>query len=445
MRRIHFSLWALLASLSILWLLADTLVPSPFNYGTCRNVFMQYSGTIAMGAMSVAMVLALRPKTLESHLGGLDKMYRLHKWLGITVLATSALHWWWGQGTKWMVQWGWIDRPARGHRQAFADLGPVEGWLRSQRGFAENLGELAFYAMLLLLVLALIKRFPYHLFQKTHKWFAVAYLVFVYHTIVLAKTEYWAQPIGWVLAVLMLLGSIAAVKTLLGKIGTDRKVQGTVESLRHYPNLLVMETRIALPAGWPGHAAGQFAFVTFDPSEGAHPYTIASVWEQSNRQISFVVKALGDHTSRLVEQLKTGARVTIEGPYGCFDFDDLSARQIWIGAGIGITPFIAAMKQRAIRPDSKPIDLFHTTTPSNRAAIDRLTADAKAAGIRLHVIESRRDGRLDAEKIRALVPDWALASIWFCGPDDFAQSLRKDFIEQGLSPACFHHELFEMR
>jgi hypothetical protein len=31
-------------------------------------------------------------------LGGLDKMYRLHKWLGMTALGVGAVHWLWVQG-----------------------------------------------------------------------------------------------------------------------------------------------------------------------------------------------------------------------------------------------------------------------------------------------------------------------------------------------------------
>ena len=46
-------------------------------------------GIIAVVAMSIAILLALRPRWPEQWLGGLDKMYRLHKWLGITALATQ--------------------------------------------------------------------------------------------------------------------------------------------------------------------------------------------------------------------------------------------------------------------------------------------------------------------------------------------------------------------
>lgn len=135
----------------------------------------------------------------------------------------------------------------------------------------------------------------------------------------------------------------------------------------------------------------------------------------------------------------------IEGPYGCFTFDDSQARQIWIGGGIGITPFIARLKQLAMdrqaysgRPHVQTIDLFHTTA--------ELTADAKAAGVRLHLLHDPRDGRLTGERIRETVPDWKQASIWFCGPAGFGAALRKDFANSGLPVARhFHQELFAMR
>src|SRR5690606_4110093 len=101
MRRIKFAFVGLFAGLTALWLLADTLFPQPFGYFPFRTVFVQLTGILALAAMSIAIVLALRPTRLEPHLGGLDKMYRLHKWLGIAALAVATLHWWWAQGTKW--------------------------------------------------------------------------------------------------------------------------------------------------------------------------------------------------------------------------------------------------------------------------------------------------------------------------------------------------------
>lgn len=448
MNGIKAALAALLAVMTALWLLADGLVPDPFTYFSFRAVFIQLTGIIAIGTMSAAAILALRPGWLEPHLGGLDKMYRLHKWLGIAGLVAAIVHWWWAQGTKWMVGWGWLARPQRGTGRGPGQgqgAGGVEAWLNGQRGLAEGIGEWAFYAVVVLIVLALWKRFPYHLFVKTHRWIAAVYLALAYHSLVLAKVDYWSQPVGWVLAALLLAGVSAALVALSGRIGADRKVAGVIESIIDYPELRVLETRVRLRAGWPGHKAGQFAFVQSDLHEGAHPYTIASAWSAEDGQVTFITKALGDHTSRLRDRLRAGMEVTVEGPYGCFDFDDDRPHQIWIGAGIGITPFIARMKQLARNPSGRSIDLFHPTADFSETAIGKLRADAEGAQVRLHLLVSPRDGVLSGADIRAEVPDWSSASIWFCGPPGFGHVLRADLVAHGLPPAAFHQEMFEMR
>ena len=447
-KTIKYCLWGLLLSLSGLWLLADTLLPQPFTYFALRAQLMQYTGVLAIGAMSAAILLAARPQWLEPHLHGLDKMYRLHKWLGIGALVVSVVHWWWAQGTKWMVGWGWLTRPLR--RRAGPGGPPqdvLEAWLRGQRGLAESLGEWAFYAAAALITLALIKRFPYHLFVKTHKLLAVTYLLLAYHSLVLFKFGYWSQPVGWAMALLLFAGSAAALLVLAGRVGAGRKVRGVVESLCQYPELQVLETAIQLQPGWRGHKAGQFAFVTSHRDEGAHPYTIASAWNPATRRIVFITKALGDHTSQLPKLLQTGTPVTVEGPYGCFDFDDRKPRQIWIGAGIGITPFISRMQQLAQAGGAATgqIDLFHPTAEFSQAAIDKLSADARAANVRLHILVSGKDGRLDGAQIRTAVPDWQAASVWFCGPPAFGRALSRDLVAHGLAERHFHQELFQMR
>ncbi len=444
MKRIRISFGAILFILIALWLAADTLFPTPFTYFAFRTVAIQLTGVLAIGFMSIAMLLALRPTWLEPLLDGLDKMYRLHKWLGIGALASAVLHWWLATGTKWMGGWGWLERPARQPRPE-ETLGAIESWMRSQRGLAESMGEWAFYAAVVFIVLALVNRFPYHLFVKTHKWILVPYMALAWHTVVLTKTGYWTQPVGLVLALLLIGGTIAAILTLAGGIGARRKVRGTIESLTDYPALRVLETTIAVEPGWPGHKAGQFAFVTSDRVEGAHPYTIASAWRPEERRLTFITKALGDHTSRLRDRLTVGMPVTVEGPYGCFDFDDEQPNQIWIGAGIGITPFIARLQHRAARPDDRTIDLFHPSAEYEPAAIDRLKADAEAAGVSLHLLVDKQDGRLNGERIRATVPQWRSASVWFCGPPGFGEALRNDLCAHGLPPDRFHQELFQMR
>ena len=90
------------------------------------------------------MILATRPVIFEPYLGGLDKMYRLHKWLGISGLVMSIAHWLCTQAPKWFVSLGWIGRPAR-QAQPEQTLA-VFRYFQSQRGLAEAIGEWAFYA-----------------------------------------------------------------------------------------------------------------------------------------------------------------------------------------------------------------------------------------------------------------------------------------------------------
>ena len=451
MLNIQRSFWASLLVLTLLWMVAEPHFYQAATLFEWIRPMRQYTGLIAMGGMSLAMVLALRPRWPEKWLGGLDKMYRLHKWLGINALIFSILHWLWVNAPKWAVGWGLLERPARGEPPAVTNA--VEAWFRSQRGLAEGTGEWAFYAAVALIALALIRFFPYHWFYKSHRLLAVTYLVLVFHSVVLMEFAYWSSPIGWLTAALLVAGTVASVVVLLRRVGARQTVPARIAALNYYEGVDVLEITADVP-GWPGHKAGQFAFFTSDHGEGAHPYTLAKAWGAGRAQLTAGVKGLGDHTRRLRDQLRVGQPLKVEGPYGCFTFDDGSARQIWVGAGIGITPFISRLDYMKLQaddgrqnwPDGQHIDLFHSTADVDREALAKLAADAHAADVRLHVFIDAQHGRLTGQRIRDQVPEWREASIWFCGPVGFADALRRDFAAQGFPVRQrFHHELFQMR
>lgn len=446
MRNLNRAFWGLMALVTLLWLFADLSVFQSSGFFAIRSLAVQYSGLLAMACMSVAMILATRPRWPERWLGGLDKMYRFHKWLGISALVLAIVHWLWTQAPKWAVGWGWLERPARAPR--VPPENPVEALFAGLRHTAEGWGEWAFYAAAGLIVVALLERIPYRFFYRTHRFLAAAYLVLVFHAVVLTQFSYWASPLGMMLAILLAYGTWAAIVVLSRRVGRTRQVPGRIAALQYYPGVQALETTLDVGEGWPGHRPGQFAFAMSDPAEGAHPYTIASAWNEDERQITFITRALGDHTRRLPEKLHAGQVVKIEGPYGCFTFDDDRPRQIWIGGGIGITPFIARMKYLARHASGQrpQIDLFHCTADVDDEALNKLQADAEAAGVRLHILIDSRDGRLDGARIRTMVPDWKEASLWFCGPVSFGDALRRDFAAQDFPIVeRFHQELFAMR
>jgi len=432
--------------LALLWLIAEPTLFQSASFFALRGPMLQLTGVLAIAVMSLAMLLALRPRLPEKWLGGLDKMYRLHKWFGITALVTSLLHWLWAKGPKWAVGWGLLDRPARGPRIPIEN--PIEAWVAGFHRAAEHYGEWAFYAVLVLIALALITRFPYRWFYQTHRFIAAAYLVLAFHAAVLFQFQDWSQPIGWVMAVLLVAGSAAGIVVLLRRVAAHRRVGGKITALNYLPGMRALAVEADVPA-WPGHKAGQFLFARFDGSQEPHPYTIASAWDAGQRTLRAVIKELGDHTRGLRNRLSVGQNVTIEGPYGCFTFDDDRPRQIWIGGGIGITPFIARLQHLATRKDDaqgQQVDLFHSTTAIDQEALDSLSADAEEAGVRLHLSVDARHGRLTAERLRASVPDWREASFWFCGPAGFGEALKRDLAALGFPVnERFHQELFAMR
>ncbi|MCV5696582.1 ferric reductase, partial [Escherichia coli] len=67
------------------------------------------------------------------------------------------------------------------------------------------------------------------------------------------------------------------------------------------------------------------------------------------RQLVIAVRALGDHTRQLVAEARAGDGVVVTGPYGAFVAPQGGGRALWLGAGIGITPFVAWLEGLAAR------------------------------------------------------------------------------------------------
>jgi len=441
MTRIRIILAALCVGLTVLWLEADRLWTDG-SFTQLRLSLLNYTGIVAMGVMAVSLLLALRSTVMEPHVGGLDKSYRLHKWLGVTGLVMAIAHWLWVQAPSWLVAVGAMAAPARAPNGSRGAPGPA--LLRALQGPARGVGQWCFWAALILLVLALVKWFPYRQFIRTHRFLAIVYLGLVFHSVVLLKTAYWTYVIGWVIAALMAAGTVAAVYILFKRVGRTRQAVGSIEAVTEHQDGRIVAVRICLKDRWPGHDAGQFAFVRFAADEEAHPFTISSSWNDDGL-LTFVIKALGDYTSALPATLKSGSLVTVEGPYGRFTFSGPHKRQIWISAGIGITPFVSRMQQLATHNDGKVIDLFHaTSTPDVRVnqGLWRLAAESK---VRLHVWVAAESGRLTAAHVMRGVPEWKSADIWFCGPADFGKQLERDFRDAGLAAGDFHQELFHFR
>lgn len=442
MNRIKMFVPLFFSALTLLWLAAENIIGITWSYFPIRHAIVQYSGILAIAAMSIAMILAMRLKPIEKLSRGIDKSYRLHKWLGISSLVLAITHWLWAISPKYLIGMGLIERSGGNRKESMA-LTAFESMLSSQRHLAEVLGEWGFYLFVVLIVVALTKTIRYLKFLNTHKIMSLLYLLFVFHTIILTRFSYWQQPIGWVLAGFITAGSWASIYSLRGKIGQKNKVQAIVEQSHFFADNRVLDITLNTHQHWLGHDAGQFAFLQFNGEE-PHPFTIASA-QNDNGRIRFQIKAIGDFTNQLKDKLKINDPVIVEGPYGCFDFKSSAERQIWVAGGIGIAAFTAQMETLAQTPKLMAVDLYYCTQCPDLDFIQYIHQLASQANINLQVIDTNTVGFLTAKKITEDVSHWKHADVWFCGPNIFSTQLQHDFARLGLQSDNFHQELFAMR
>lgn len=62
MPAIRYTFWGSLALLTVLWIAAEPRLFAPTGFFGVRAAMTQYSGIVAMGCMSLAMILALRSR-----------------------------------------------------------------------------------------------------------------------------------------------------------------------------------------------------------------------------------------------------------------------------------------------------------------------------------------------------------------------------------------------
>ncbi len=399
-----------------------------------RKQLIYLTGLGSFVLMSLIMLLSVRPLWLEKRLQGLDKMYRLHKWAGIWAIALAIAH--------------YLLKLSKSVLREFVERGVkeprIETFLEVFRGAAKDLGEWSVWILGIMLVITLWQRFPYHLWRYTHKALSVIYLVIAFHGVVLAPAGWWTEPAGVLLALVTVIGVYCAFVALSGGIGRSRRYAGSVLSVKQHRGD-VLEVTCQLPKHW-SHRPGQFAFLTFDRFEGAHPFTINSA-DHASGQVSFAIKALGDYTTRLQTELDVGRKVIAEGPYGYFDLQlDGANQQVWVGAGIGVTPFIAWLEALQGQPERAPqATLYYCVNNMDEAVfaeqVQRL-ADALPS-ISLHVHCSDEQGFLSAEQ--ALQGQSADTQVWFCGPQGFADALQSGMRALGCPARNFHKEYFQMR
>lgn len=388
------------------------------------QVVAEFFSSSGMILWAMALVLANKPRFLEPYFGGLDRMYVTHKNIAILAVFLLLLH--------------LIIVPS----SAKAGPGVWIGWV-------------TFPSILVIVLLTVAPRLPlisqfarlnYDRWRNVHKYLGVFFIAGALHAWMAEPLILHAPLVFGYVSTLVVVGALAY---LYKEFLWDRRLRRTpyqVEALRRL-NGTVVEVALRPRTDRLVHRPGQFIFIHFDSDEilrEPHPFTVSSSPAEEVLRLS--IKASGDWTQHLHEHLQTGAIAYVDGPYGEFDYHQGGPKQIWIAGGIGITPFIAWIRDFEFHPPDREIDFFYTTTvPEEALFLDEIEQARRYAGFRAHVIHSLLHGRLSLERVVALSGEVKGKDVFLCGPSAMVEVFRLGLLQRGLQPKNIHYEEFNFR
>ncbi len=413
------------------------------NFFYWRHQLTMLTGALGLAYMSVAMVLAMRIPKIEEYVHGLDKGYAIHKQMGIGALVSLVSHWLLIESPKWLIALELIASPQR--RQRLGQL--IEGinWVH----WAKVAGEYTFYIFVAFAAISLIQAISYRKFRFTHKLAGAIFLAGAFHSVILLDYQLSSSAFNIVIWTLAIVGSFCAVVSLTGSIGRARTIDGQVTAVKHIHDdssqSRVLHVTIKLKNDIQ-YKAGQFAYVNFNDGEAPHPFSVLK-YDRLNQELEFAIKDLGDYTHALYNELQSGTSVSVEGGYGRF-YIPATSSQVWIGAGIGIVPFVAWLYHLSNYPHStsRHVELFYCRDNDEQTYFVQILEKlvSKLPYVHLHIYTASHNEFLCAERVAQKI-DLSNSSVSFCGPINFGKKIKNHLLNMGLAKQNFHSERFVMR
>lgn len=184
-------------------------------------------------------------------------------------------------------------------------------------------------------------------------------------------------------------------------------------------------------------------------------YSLSSAPSDGYLRIS--VKAQGPASRHLHERVKPGDVLDVRSPMGSFTLDEQSTRPlVLIGAGVGITPLLAVLREQLNKGQARRIHLFHgARSLADLPFGQELASLRQQAGGLLHVHRALSQpeghavagqdyeftGRLGIEQVKATLAldDY---DFYLCGPGSFTQDLYEGLRTVHVPDARIHAEAF---
>lgn len=204
------------------------------------------------------------------------------------------------------------------------------------------------------------------------------------------------------------------------------------------------EVTIRTNRHWRTHTPGQFVSVGVDVDGVRHHrcYTLTSVPTGPGGLISIVVQAQPDGTvsPHLAHRARPGDLVTIGLPAG--DIEIPSGDRLFVTAGSGITPAIAALRQNGSAGGaSDTVVLHHARTSARSIHTAELERSARSRHVRIdtrltsepHDADRSDLEGIDVDDLDRRCPDWRDRTTVVCGPEPMIARCIEIWSDEGLA------------
>lgn len=385
------------------------------------GVGLGWAGT---GLLLLSLLLMVREPRLARALGGLETVFRWHHLLGVWAYVLLLAH------PLALAADGWEESPS----VAWATLVPWQQDGPVQMGWVSLLGMMAGLA------LALSPGLRYASWRALHHLLTLAVVAAAVHLVGLGLDSV-LLAVPWLLAVFL---AWRLLRADLG-LGARPYVVRSVQHLSPSTVELQLQPLAPPPSGAPYAQAGQFVLAAF-PSLGRkagcgefHPFTLSAIGPDGG--LALGIKALGDCTRQL-QSIEPGAEVRLQGPFGHF-LEDIDGPVLWVAGGIGITPFVAALRG-AVRARAVTLLYLHREGPDAPYAKELQELAARQPELRLQIVDT---GPSVPDLGPLLPPAEALHGhhCHVCGPTALVDAVRRLLEARGVSAPRIHTERFDFR
>ncbi len=381
-------------------------------------------GSVNIVLMSFSLFLAARPKWVEPFFGGLDKMYVTHRHTSTAALLLIFVH-----VLTVPISTRWV--------------------------LGNYLAVFAFTGIVAIAMVSLSPRIPflnritggtYEGWKRLKKLIGIFFIAGFLHSLTVARPLNAFIAINWV-QLFFIFGTVSYLYVeIFGRL-FKKYLPYTVEAVKH-PNRSTTEVTLRPKKDrLPKHRAGQFLFVRFPSKQTldeAHPFTISSA--PAEDVIRLTIKASGDFTRALQTDLRPAMEAVVEGAYGMFDYKSGGEKQIWIAGGIGLTPFLAFI--RDMEALDRDVEFYYTVRHREEALfLDEIEAAARRhARLKVHVRFSAEEGAWSVEEVvRNAGGAIAEYHVYLCGPLGMIRAFETGLLKAGVPARNIHFEEFNFR